>query len=207
MTLLVSPCSHPLVYGRTLSFDSNHELVPTSSPLFSEENYTLSPTYAWIPTPFLVSEDRPSTTTALSYINGIYPGRTSLYRGVEKLLGHSIPLFEHVLTDLHRSNLLWHRIPGTCKYTTWDEPLTPQHSDDEEGWLNYQREIKQWTLERPLQYPDVPKDGYPGGLEHRKFKATLSGRLVEVIVKVTEVTLVSIFIQSNNKLSEPNVDP
>ena len=85
--------------------------------------------------------------------------------------------------------------------------MTPQHSDDEEGWLNYQREIKQWTLERPLQYPDVPKDGYPGGLEHRKFKATLSGRLIEVIVKVTEVTLVSIFIQSNNKLSEPNVDP
>lgn len=189
--LLVNPCMYPVRYNRTLSFDLNGELVPTPAPPFSEQNYTLSPTYACIPTPFLVPHDPEHKVLALSYINGIDPWKINLYRDVEELLSLSIPLFEHVLTDLHRSNLICHRIPGTCRYTSWDEPLTPQHSDDEEGWVNYQKEMREWALNRPIQYPDVPRGGYSGGLETRKFTASLRGRTVDVIIKVTNLYLVS----------------
>ena len=134
---------------------------------------------------------KPPVASALSYINGIPPSMPSLYHDVEAFLSASIPLLEHVLTDLHRSNLLPHRIPGTCKYTTCDEPLTPQHSDDEEGWATYQKEMRQWILTRPIQYPDVPEEGYPGGLEKRNYRVELRGRNLKVIVKVTDINLVS----------------
>lgn len=52
--------------------------------------------------------------------------------------------------------------------------------------------MRQWALNRPIQYPNVPKEGYQGGLESRKFKASLSGRTVEVIVKVTDINLVNL---------------
>lgn len=189
---VVDPQRHALAYGRSLVRHTDDTLNPIQPPAFSEENYTISPHYACIPTLLRVSpSSAPIQVSALSYINGIPPTARSLYRNIEQLLATSIPLFEHVLTDLHRSNLLCHRIPGTCRYTTWDEPLTPQHSDDEEGWANYEKEMRQWALNRPLEYPDVPEDGYPGGLEERKYRADLRGRNLKVIVKVTDIHIVS----------------
>lgn len=189
---IINPYLYPLVYGRTLVRSLSGDVVPVQRPPFAQINYTISSDFACLPTLFSVSHDPdPLTVSALSYINGVPPWQHGLYRSLEGALAASIPLFEHVLTDLHRSNLLSHRIPGTCKYTTWDEPLTPENSDDEEGWTVYQREMNAWTMSRPIQYPDVPEEGYTGGLERRKFKASLRGRNVKVILKVTDISLVS----------------
>ena len=88
-------------------------------------------------------------------------------------------------------NPLHHRIPGEYKYEVWDEPEEPEHSDDEEGWLTYQIKMRNWSVSRPIKYPDIPESGYPGGLEHRYSRTTLRGKTVMVITHVTEIRLVS----------------
>jgi hypothetical protein len=45
-------------------------------------------------------------------------------------------------------------------------------------------------MNRPIQLPDLPSTGYPGGIENRKFNVTLRGRMLQVIVEVTETRLV-----------------
>jgi hypothetical protein len=187
---IIDPYSHALMYGHTLVRFPDDEIKTMAPPQFSEHNYAISSNSACIPTLFSIS-DAQSTVCAISYINGIPPSMPSLYANVEIWLASSIPLFEHVLTDLHRSNLLPHRIPGTCKYTTWDEPLTPEHSDDEEGWTEYQKEMREWALSRPIQHPDVPETGYPGSLQYRKSRVSLSRRNLKVIVKAIDIKLVS----------------
>lgn len=189
---IVDPYRYALVYGHTLARGPDDKLRPVPSPPFAQQNYTLSSGFAFIPTVFSVEKGgHPLSVSARSYINGVSPSHTALQACIEACLSTSIPLFEHVLTDLHRSNLLCHRIPGMCKYTSWDEPFTPEHSDDEEGWANYQREMREWVLDRPVQYPDVPDEGYTGGLEVKKYRANLRGRSLKVIIKVTDVHLVS----------------
>ncbi|EKM61499.1 uncharacterized protein PHACADRAFT_248156 [Phanerochaete carnosa HHB-10118-sp] len=187
---IINPYLHPVVYGRTLVRDLSGTLVPAEPPPFSQLNYTISSRFACLPTLFAVSpcpSAGPPMVTTLSYINGVPPWQDGLYRSLEGALAASVPLFEHVLTDLHRSNLLSHRIPGTCRYTAWDEPLTPEHSDDEESWAVYQKELRSWTLSRPIQYPDVLEQGYMGGMEERKFRASLRGRNIKVIIRVTDI--------------------
>lgn len=130
----------------------------------------------------------------MSYINNLHPDHVVLYSQIEHSLAMSVPLLEHVLTDLHRDNPLYQRIMGSCKYTEWDEPEEPEHSDDEEGWANYEREMRTWALQRPIAIPDVPEKGYEGGLEERRTVISLRGRLVTVFVKVSDVRLVSLLI-------------
>lgn len=125
----------------------------------------------------------------LSYINNLESRHTSLYRSLETALSAFIPLFEHVLTDLHRNNPLSLRIKGPCRYTEWEEPEPPEYSDDEEGWELYEREMRYWVLHRPISLPDV-ETGYPGGLEHRNHTVNLRGRTLQVVVSVSEIRLV-----------------
>ena len=109
---------------------------------------------------------------------------------MEMLLESFVPLFEHTLTDLHRNNPLVPRISGCCRYTEWDEPDPPDFSDDEEGWTNYESEMRQWTLNRPITLPDVPGQGYSGGLEKRRHIVSLRNRSIQVIVNVSNINLI-----------------
>ncbi|KAL5511762.1 hypothetical protein ACEPAH_4980 [Sanghuangporus vaninii] len=94
-----------------------------------------------------------------SYINGVNPVMSDLHTAFQDALGHSIKLFERVLTSLHRSNPLPQRIQGTYHYRVWDEPDPPEDSD-EEAWEAHSREMRHWALYRPIEIPDIPDDGY-----------------------------------------------
>lgn len=190
---VVDPFLHPLVYSHTLVKDSAGELKPLNPPSPLQDFYTVSNKFACIPSVFDITtnnDDRP-TASCLSYINNIRPSHTKMYAHVEKIVSISVPLLEHVLTDLHRNNPLPQRIPGSCKYTEWNEPDEPEHSDDDEGWLNYEREIRRWALMRPLKLPDIPDGGYPGGLDQRKHTVSLRGR-IKLIIEIMDIRLVSI---------------
>ncbi|KAJ3512275.1 hypothetical protein NLJ89_g3614 [Agrocybe chaxingu] len=172
---------YPLVYNRTLVSHLNGRNYRSIPPPPSTDIYTVSPTFALLPSDVFVSADC-SSVEFLSYINNLDPTRHSgTYVLLQKLLAGFMPLFEHTLTDLHRNNPLVQRIPGSCRYTVWEEPEPPDHSDDDEGWVNYEREMRQWALNRPINLPDVPSTGYPGGLENRRHTVTLRNRVVQVI--------------------------
>lgn len=181
--VIVDPTLHSLVYDHTLV--SLHPSLRTHPPPPLTDIYTLSQKYALLPADVFVS----STGDAkfLSYINDVNPQlHESIYQSIECALTSFIPLFEHTLTDLHRNNPLPQRIQGTCRYTVWDEPDPPEHSDDEEGWVNYEREMRQWSLNRPISLPDVPLSGYPGGIERRKHSVSLNSKRIQCIVNVSE---------------------
>lgn len=183
---------YPLVYFRTLVrhdrlFGGVYQSIPPPS---TDVPYATSSRFAFLPSDVFVSENL-SSVNFISYINNLDPStRQETYHLLEKLLGGLVPLFEHTLTDLHRNNPLVLRIRGSCRYTVWNEPDPPDHSDDEEGWSNYEREMRQWTLNRPITMPDVPEQGYDGGLETRRHKVTLRNRKIQVITNVTKIKLV-----------------
>ena len=188
---IVDPYMYPVVYGHTHAFNSNGTISVIPRPRPSAEYYGQSQRYAFLPASFAISPSgQPLRVQALSYIPGLEPSMRDAQRSIEEVLASTVPLFEHVLTDLSRDNPLPHRIPGDYKYTEWDEPDEPDHSDDEEGWYNYQREMRYWTLHRPIQYPDVPLEGYGGGLEYHHSETTLRGHTVMVYTRVTDICLV-----------------
>ena len=130
------------------------------------------------------------TGNFLSYVNNLDPQNVSLRDALENTLLKVIPMFERVLTDLHRSNPLHQRIKGAYKYTEWEEPDPPEHSDDEEGWSTFERDVRHWIMHRPVQLPDVPDGGYPGGLENRKYRVSLCGRRLQLVIDVSDTRLV-----------------
>jgi hypothetical protein len=184
--VLLDPLLYCLVYGRTLTSDQGH-LRPVPAPRWTD-NYLVSERFALLPTD--VSVTNSGSAQFLSYINNLDPQNKCLYRNLETTLSALIPMFEHVLTDLHRNNPLPQRIKGPCRYTVWEEPDPPEHSDDEDGWVEYEREMRRWIMNRPLTLPDVPPGGYLGGLESRKYHVDLRGRTLQVIVNVSETRLV-----------------
>lgn len=184
---LIDPFLHCFVYNRTIVSHIHRCPRPQSPPPLTDI-YTFSQRFALLPADVSVSPT--GSATFLSYINNLDPcNNTSLYRLLEKTLSAFVPIFEHTLTDLHRNNPLPQRIIGPCRYTIWDEPDPPEYSDDEEGWSNYEREMRHWTINRPLELPDVPM-AYPGGLEHRKHLVNLKGRKVQIIVQASDIRLV-----------------
>jgi len=185
---LIDPFLHCLVYGRTQVYDTHHPEALRPQPAPSHlGNYFVSQKFAFIPTDFSVSNT--GHVRFMSYINNLNPGETSLYRSIENLLRDCVPLFNHVLTDLHRNNPHPRRIQGHCRYIEWDEPEPPEHSDDEDGWSAYERDVRHWVMHRPIEIPDVPINGYPGGLESRKYAVDLHGRILQVVVHVSEIRL------------------
>ncbi|KAF9486340.1 hypothetical protein BDN70DRAFT_773656, partial [Pholiota conissans] len=181
---------HCLVYGRTLVSHPNGSTLETVSSPSSSDVYTTSTSFALLPSDVFVREkDSSISVRFLSYINNLHPKHRGTYTLLETLLGGFIPLFEHALTDLHRNNPLVQRIPGNCRYTVWDEPDTPEHSDDEEEWEKYEREMRQWALNRPIDLPDVPSSGYRGGLENRRHIVSLYNRVIQIFVNVSEIKL------------------
>ncbi|TCD65441.1 hypothetical protein EIP91_002697 [Steccherinum ochraceum] len=190
MFRIIDPYRYPIRYTQTVARvgEEIHPVLPPVPP--PVDGYTLSTRFACIPTPYSISPSgEPLSCRALSYINSVDPSNTSLCGHIETIVARSIPLFEHVLTDLHRDNPLHQRIRGSCRYTEWDEPEEPEHSDDEEGWANYEREMRTWTLQRPLSIPDLPDGGYPGGLEEKRTVVNLRGKTVKVLLQVTDIHL------------------
>ncbi|KIK62232.1 hypothetical protein GYMLUDRAFT_42178 [Collybiopsis luxurians FD-317 M1] len=182
---VVDPMLHPLRYTQTLVSQPPFHSISLQPPPQLTDIYTLSQKYALLPSDVYVSPS--GEAKFLSYINDINPQtHRSIYGFMQQALTSLIPLFEHTLTDLHRNNPLMQRIPGSCRYAVWDEPEPPEYSDDEEGWVNYEREMRHWSLNRPITLPDVPGAGYMGGLEERKFRVSLKGKRLQCIVRVEE---------------------
>lgn len=190
-THLIDHKLYPLIYNKTLVSHLNGRFLRPVAPPPSIDVYTVSPNFAFLPSDIFVSSDC-SSVKFLSYINNLHPlAHRDIYHLLADLLARFIPLFEHTLSDLHRNNPLIQRIPGHCRYTVWDEPEPPEHSDDEEGWSNYESELRQWTMNRPINLPDVPQAGYSGGLEKRRHKVNLRSRTLQVIISAFEIELVS----------------
>jgi hypothetical protein len=185
---LIDPMLYCLVYNRTLVSYNHRAPRPIPSPP-KTDIYTVCPSFALLPSDVHVFAS--GQVKFLSYVNNLdRDEHTPLYTLLEATLARFIPLFEHTLTDLHRNNPMHQRIPGRCKYTVWDEPETPEYSDDEEGWSTYERELRHWVLNRPIQLPDISKTGYSGGIEDRKLTISLRGKRLQVLVDVTETRLV-----------------
>lgn len=196
ITEIIDHRLYPLVYNRTLvPHDCLHGRVyqPILPPTSPDVMYATSRQFAFLPADIAVPEGnflKPLTVKFMSYINNLDPSmHRDLYCHLETLLESFIPLFEHTLTDLHRNNPLVPRISGCCRYTVWDEPEPPDFSDDEEGWTNYESEMRQWTLTRPITLPDVPGQGYSGGLETRRHIVSLRNRIIQVIVNISKIDL------------------
>ncbi|KAJ4470813.1 hypothetical protein J3R30DRAFT_3530719, partial [Lentinula aciculospora] len=184
---IIDPSRHPLVYHRTLVSSPSLRTWPPPQP---NDIYTLSQKYALLPSDVFVSSS--GEAKFISYINDINPQLyESTYQLLQDTLTRFIPLFEHTLTDLNRNNPFPQRIPGSCQYTVWEEPDPPEHSDDEEGWVSYEREMRQWSLNRPINLPDVPLTGYPGGLERRRHLVSLNSRKLQFVVNVSEYRTIS----------------
>ena len=202
---IADPFSFPVRYTHTFVRSPDKELQPAPLPVVPQaDGYTFSTQFACLPTAFSISPlDEPLTAHALSYINNIHPSHGSLYNHIETVLARSVPLFEHVLTDLHRDNPLYQRIKGSCKYTEWDEPEEPEHSDDEEGWATYEREMRIWALQRPISVPDIPEAGYQGGLEERRTTISLRGKTVHALLRITDINLVRCILRAYLLLTRP----
>jgi Protein of unknown function (DUF4246) len=185
----IDPYLHCLVYNRTLVRNPQAPSHPRPiPPPPMHDIYSISQRFAFLPTDLSVSAS--GHVKFLSYINNLDPCNKSLHYHLGTTLSAFIPLFERVLTDLHRNNPLPERIKGSSRYTEWEEPDPPDDSDDDDGWIRYEREIRHWTMHRPIQLPDVPSGGYPGGLECRKYRVSLRGRKLQVVVRVCETRLV-----------------
>ncbi|TFK56326.1 hypothetical protein OE88DRAFT_1649535 [Heliocybe sulcata] len=189
---LIDPSSS-LVYNSTLVYDTETPglLRPEPPP---EQDYAVSTHSAILPADFLVSPS--GNVSWLSYIPDLYPSPSpssserKVYRNFTALLTVCIPLFEHVVTDLHRTNSLPYRITGTYHYEDWDEPSEPEdEEEDEERWAEYKLRYGEWEKQRRVVVPDVPKGGYPGGLEERRCFVKLRDRVVQVITEVKEIHL------------------
>ncbi|KAF9065382.1 hypothetical protein BDP27DRAFT_1424833 [Rhodocollybia butyracea] len=182
--VIVDPTHCPLVYDRSLVSLPSHSPLRTIPPPRLTDIYTLSQRFALLPVDIFVSPS--GDVEFLTYINDLNPQlHLSIYQLIQRTLTSFIPLFEHTLTDLHRNNPLKQRIPGACRYTVWDEPDPPEHSDDEEGWVAYERDMREWTLNRPISLPDI-STGYRGGMEQRRQTVTLNSKRLQCIVSVSE---------------------
>ncbi|KAK0455815.1 hypothetical protein EV421DRAFT_1748811 [Armillaria borealis] len=184
-TKLINPYACPLIYDRSISADLQGNPTPISPP--ADATYSVSCKFALLPTDVQLTAS--NHLELLSYINDLHPRHKSLYRLLNTTLSAFIPLFEHTLSDLHRNNPLPQRIPGRSWYSQWCEPEPPEFSDDEEGWALYELDMWHWMSHRPINLPDIPKDGYQGGLEERKHIVKLGGRRLQVVISASETRL------------------
>ncbi|KAH7337288.1 hypothetical protein B0J17DRAFT_629848 [Rhizoctonia solani] len=185
---LVHPSLYPIVYGRTLSYpEDSDDRSPTElqlrlkspeekdSRLSKSGDYYISKRFQWLPIDFEVSEDGASVRS-LSHVNNLDPVKhQALCKAIEGLIAAYIPLFERVLTD---------SIPRIKR--SRKEPITALHGqkfdEDHEGW----------GKSRIVITPRIPEGGYPiGNLENRRIKYKLSGRTIQVIVKLANIYLCS----------------
>ncbi|TDL19428.1 hypothetical protein BD410DRAFT_727256, partial [Rickenella mellea] len=187
---IVHPSLYCVVYGRTLAHLSPHTeqasgvLQTVTAPAKLNARLLISNRFQWLPTDFVVSET--GEVTALGYINNIHPTHKSLYKSVENILSCFIPMFERVLTDLrYDDNPLPHRISGD--YFSINHDLDKRYPKEE--YADTETFWEAWENEKTVFLPDIPKEGYTGGLESRKCVVKLRGRNIQVIVKLANIHL------------------
>lgn len=188
---VVDPYAYPLVYGKTPALTKENILKETPQP--KSWYYAFSTRFSYLPTTFSIAEStEPCRATAQGYINGVPPHMPSMSQNIETIVAKAVPLFEHVLTDLHRDNPSHQRITGGCKYDEeTDAPQEPEPSADDESWASYDKAAQEWAAARVLIQPDVPEEGYSKSFGERKTRVSLRGRKVNVVVRMTEIRLVS----------------
>jgi hypothetical protein len=197
---LIDPFLHPLIYDKTPVAFPQRPLRTIAPPTLSDI-YTLSQRFCLLPTDVFVSTE--GEANFLGYVNNLPLQHSTLYKLLETCITRLVPLFQHCLTDLHRMNVLKRRIPGHCQYKVWEEPDSPEHSDDEEAWASYERNMRHWVMNRPLELPDVPVSGYVGGLEARRHYVNLYGKRLQFVIQATDLRVVSLQFSSrelNEKL-------
>lgn len=129
---LVHPSLYPVVYGRTLGRypDADGPVAPIASPFpAKEKGYPVeyrSDKFQWLPTDFQVDED--GGVMALGYINNLHPSHEGVYKCVEDLIKHFIPLWERVLTDMLHE--LPTRIPGSYLPIEQIDPNYPRYEEE-----------------------------------------------------------------------------
>lgn len=212
---LVHPSLYPIVYGRTPGHypDSSGPISPISSP-FTEEstsycfNYR-SAKFQWLPTDFRVDET--GGVKALAYINNLHPSHKGLYRCVENVIQCFIPLWERVLVDILedlptriRDSYLPIQEVDPDFPREYDEENTNagKNKDGEDGKverMEYCDRVQEyydniWECNKIVGLPDVPEQGYPGGLENRGVSISLRGKTLQIIVKLANVHLVCVSI-------------
>ncbi|KAF8752463.1 hypothetical protein RHS01_07674 [Rhizoctonia solani] len=176
---LVNPSLYPIVYGRTLSYPEEsedrdpatlqvHLRPPHSWP--GEDEYFVSKRFQWLPTDFQVSEDGKST--------------------IEEIVAAYIPLFERVLTDaIPENDVIPERTDNDYYYDEHNYRAPPKFESFTDP-SDYNWAYEEWKNGRPIVLPSVREGGYePGLLEKRNIKYTLGGRIIQVIVKLTNIYL------------------
>ncbi|KAF8601422.1 hypothetical protein BDV93DRAFT_558502 [Ceratobasidium sp. AG-I] len=190
---LVHPSLYPIVYERTLAYpdDSNNRdasalaAVPTPLPPTHDNSYYKRPQnnkyqppsrFQWLPTDFQVSDDGKSVKS-LGYINNLHPEEhAELHKTIEELVGAYIPLFERALTDsIPINNTIPGRVSNSYNYT-YEDSDSSDNFEDEDG-------------DPPVIVPDIVHDYVPGSLEKREVWYGLSGKKIQVIVKLANIYL------------------
>ncbi|KAF9225298.1 hypothetical protein BS17DRAFT_778410 [Gyrodon lividus] len=188
---ILDPSLYCLIFGRTLAYDpSNPQLLRAEPPPRShdpENTSAVSKQRAYLPTDFAISSS--GIVKAKSYINNLHPRHNTLFRCFEEILSKCIPLFEHVLTDLHRENVLEPRIKCPASLAFFEEPEPPDFRTDDIGWADFEAKKRRWSMSQPIMLPDVPPSGYLGGLEARRHTVQLRDRNLQVIFHVVETRL------------------
>lgn len=190
---IVDLYKYPIVFGRTHAFSNKQrQLQVVDRP---PKCFAMSESFAWLPARFTVSSETPLHVSASSYIPDIPPSCKDAPIAIQNLLAQTIPLFEHVLTDLTYANPLPHRIRvnDNEQHMAQDELEQPEHSDDEDAWLEYERMSRVRSLNRLADHLGTLEGGYTGGLECRNVKVSLKGKVVTVFTRVTDICLVFIF--------------
>ncbi|KAG9089140.1 hypothetical protein FRC06_001695 [Ceratobasidium sp. 370] len=195
---LVHPSLYPVVYNRTLAYppqSTNRDatkLKPIPPPKLRMNrtgNYHISQNFGWLPTDFVVSGNGKSVKS-VSYINNLNPDQhNDLHKAIEEVIGRFLPLFERVLTDSIPNNKA---IPERMKNTYWDDEdyKPPPEDSGELDNKKYYKAYQEWKINRPIQLPDVPAEGYIlGSLEQRCVRYKLAGRTIQVFIKLANIHL------------------
>lgn len=199
----IHPYDFPLISNRTLRLEHDENGTKITKAFLS--------TYiSAIPTDFYIPKEISMPIQRLGYINNLPP--TPFFAPIATLLdgiiGCFVPLFEQLLTSLHRANhvLLEPRIPlqkHPLRYERGEDPPEEpgqgigEGTDDEEDaamWEAWTAAHRQWVQARKVVLPDVPQYGY---IDTGKFEIPeentikLRGRKIQVAVQLNRVELVS----------------
>jgi hypothetical protein len=205
---LVHPSLYPIVYNRTIWENPEEPGPKPVVVLVAEEGDTrfcLSQKFQWLASDFWVDEDC-DVEIISPYINNLHPEKhAALYPVLEKILGHIVPLFERVLSDLRRPSLPW-RVKSQkfkvgedsqgnpvemdtaeCVWMASDGEPPELGSDDEDVWATNES-LYAWYAKQNRNLPEA-RSQYVGDLDGVKKTVSLSESKIQVIVKLANIIL------------------
>ncbi|KAG6865926.1 hypothetical protein C0991_010427 [Blastosporella zonata] len=194
---LVHPSLYPLVYGRsrilpnaTIGLDDciestgQGEVIPVPPPRDAGDillkkmlRFPFSQQFQWLPCDVSLSDDG-NSVKIVSYINNLHPEKhKDLYAVIEKIIGHTIPLWNLSLTPLKAYRCpSWNRIIlDRCCYDPDPEygPETdgPQQGESEDEDDFYERREQWYRDTRRLVLPEpgpFKRPGFKKGPDSRR---------------------------------------